>query len=153
MKLVIKCGQLRLGNVMPEFERRLPRLYQSMGEAYMLFIRDNVEKEQSPDGVKWRPLSPWTASRQVAKGKRRGFHPILRVTGRMTDLYVQVEASGVRVGTNAEYAPLQQYGGKSAKGHDVPARPWLFDSSGGVPERFRALLAQMAAEEIGKCLP
>lgn len=156
MELDIHFGTLHLSQVMPKFMERLPALYRRLGNAYKLFIQDNVEKEQSPDGKRWKPLSPFTAEQIIARGKRkgqkRGFHPILRVTGRMTRLYVKVEADGVKVGTNVEYAPLQQFGGMS-DGHYVPARPWLFASNGTVPDSFKGLLYKMVSKEIGRCLP
>lgn len=142
---------------MARLEGRMTHIYKEMGQAYKIFIQDNVEKEQSPDGSKWQQLSPWTAEQVVAKGKRkgqkRGYHPILRVTGRMTHLYVKADSKGVKVGTNVKYAPLQQFGGTTPKGHRVPARPWLFDANGGVPESFRGQLYLIAEREIGKCLP
>lgn len=156
MQLTIHCG--RITPVFQERYRRfmdnLPRLYQAMGQAYITFIQHNVENEQSPDGVKWAQLSPVTANRKVNKKDRRGFHPILRVTGRMTNLYCRILGDGVHVGTNVKYAPLHQFGGRAGRNHaaTVPARPWLFTRSGGIPQRFRQRLENMVERELQKCL-
>lgn len=157
MRLTIHCGKL---TVMPEegfrkFQERLPIIYQAMGLAYITFLHTNWRKEQSPDGEKWAQLSPATAKTYVPETRvRRGYHPILRVTGHMTDLYTRVERDGVTVGTNVNYGPLHQFGGHTGKGRKstVPARPWLFSRHGGVPERFRQRLENMVEKELTKCL-
>lgn len=156
MQLSISCGNISWHYVerYRKFLANLPRLYQAMGQAYITFIQHNVENEQSPDGVKWAQLSPATARRKVNRTQRRGYHPILRVTGRMTNLYAKVDSNGVTVGTNVKYAPLHQFGGRAGRNHvaTIPARPWLFTRSGGVPERFKQRLENMVERELQRCL-
>lgn len=156
MKLTIHCAKITpsLGERGEAFAATLPQLYLAMGQDYITFIQRNVGNEQSPDGVKWAQLSPATAKRKVNKRHERGYHPILRVSGRMTNLYCRVLGDGVHVGTNVKYAPLHQFGGRTGRNHaaNVPARPWLFSRDGGVPERFKQRLERMVEREIQKCL-
>lgn len=76
------------------------------------------ERETGPDGKAWQKLAPRTAARRIGS-RRRGTANILRVTNRLSNsVTYEVDASGVRVGTNVAYSAAQQLGAKI----DKPAR-------------------------------
>lgn len=80
--------------------------------AYMLTsTQRRFEREEGPDGTKWKPLSARTANRRLGKRGRRGTANILRVT---TQLYRSLSAysdeTTAEVGTNMVQAAAHQFG-------------------------------------------
>lgn len=93
--------------------------WHAIGAHFVFSTRRNFETETAPDGTKWRPLSPRTASKRVGKGRRRGFDHILRVTTRLyQSVSYEVLTDGVQWGSNLAYARIHQLGGTI----DMPAR-------------------------------
>ena len=105
-------------------------------------IKERFDKEQAPDGTKWKPLSP-ARIKQRLKRHKSGNMKILQDTGKLRRS-VQYEAGQtyVRIGSNLEYARIHQFGGtinikqfrtfKKTYSHYVlkrsvfiPARPFL----------------------------
>ena len=93
-------------------------------------IKERFDKEQAPDGTKWKPLSP-ARIKQRLKRHKSGNMKILQDTGELRRS-VQYEAGKtyVRIGSNLEYARIHQFGGtihfKKRKGSvTIPARPYL----------------------------
>lgn len=83
-------------------------------------IKERFDKEQAPDGTKWKPLSP-ARIKQRMRRHRTGQMKILQDVGELRRS-VQYEAGQtyVRIGSNLIYARTHQFGrGK------IPARPFL----------------------------
>lgn len=77
--------------------------------------------ERSPFGAPWQPLAASTAMKFVTKSKRRGYHPILQVTGRLAaSMGTEVGTTHVEHGTSVIYAATHQIGRGS-----IPARPYI----------------------------
>lgn len=87
-------------------------------------IKERFDKEQSPEGQKWKPLAPATVKRRLKRHKK-GNMKILQDTGELRrnishPTALQVGDSYVRFGTKLKYARTHQFGrGK------IPARPFL----------------------------
>lgn len=93
-------------------------------------IKERFDKEQAPDGTKWKPLSS-ARVKQRMKRHKAGNMKILQDVGELRRS-VQYEAGQnyVRIGSNLKYARIHQFGGtihfKKRKGSvTIPARPYL----------------------------
>ncbi len=93
-------------------------------------IKERFDKEQAPDGTKWKPLSPARIKQRMRRHKT-GQMKILQDVGELRRS-VQYEAGQnyVRIGSNLKYARIHQFGGtihfKKRKGSvTIPARPYL----------------------------
>ena len=95
--------------------------WSSVGE-YMVkrTIKGCFDREQAPDGTKWKPLSP-ARVRQRMKRHKSGSMRILQDTGelRRSVRYKSSETSAV-IGSKLKYAATHQFG----RGN-IPARPFL----------------------------
>ncbi len=103
-------------------------------------IAENFEQEGRP---KWTPLSKATAN-QKKGGKKRGYHPILNLSGGrglLGSISADSDKLSAIVGTNKPYARIHQLGGKAGKNKKVtiPPRPFL-------------MLAQDDEDEIAEVL-
>ena len=83
-------------------------------------IRERFNKEQSPDGQKWKPLAESTIKRRKKRHKR-GNMKILQDTDELRrSIAYEADSHSVRVGSKLKYARTHQFGrGK------IPARPFL----------------------------
>ena len=93
-------------------------------------IKERFDKEQAPDGTKWKPLSPARVKQRMKRHKTRQMK-ILQDVGELRRS-VQYEAGQtyVRIGSNLKYARIHQFGGiihfKKRKGSvTITARPYL----------------------------
>lgn len=74
-------------------------------------IRERFNKEQSPDGQKWKPLSPATIHRRKKRHKK-GNMRILQDTGELRrSITYEADTSSVKVGSVLKYARTHQFGG------------------------------------------
>lgn len=114
-------------------------LLEDIGEYLVRSTRERAEREVSPDGVPWDALTPRYAARKAkkypgAKILHRDFHLL------GDQLAAQVDDDTLRVGTNAVYGAIHQFGGTihhgsyqrirdrrhfDARDVAIPARPWL----------------------------
>jgi len=69
---------------------------------YILFkVKDNFDKEQSPDGVKWLP----SIRTRLVGGK------ILYQSGKLKNsIYVKVNGQSIQIGSDLHYAKTHQFG-------------------------------------------
>ena len=83
-------------------------------------IRERFNKEQSPDGQKWKSLAPSTIQHRKKRHKK-GNMKILQDTGELRrSITYEAENNCVKVGSKLKYARTHQFGrGK------IPARPFL----------------------------
>lgn len=106
---------------------------------------NSFDKESSPFGEKWQPLAKSTL-------KHKTSNKILRDTGTLqssinsrtklqqTKTSTQGSASGiVSIGTNLEYAPIHQFGGKAGRGLkvNIPERPFLPVKDNEIPNDLK----------------
>lgn len=90
----------------------------ALGQHLVTSAQMNIEREAAPDGTPWTPLSRRTASQRVG-GKRRGAHPMLRLSGRLYgSVTYAADDESVEWGSNLVYARIHQLGGTI----DMPAR-------------------------------
>lgn len=80
-----------------------------MGEFLVMSTRERAEREVSPDGTPWAPLSP---AYRRAKQKKRGNAKMLKFDFHMLgdQLTHQVAIDALFVGTNAPYGAAQHFG-------------------------------------------
>ena len=83
-------------------------------------IKERFDKEQAPDGTKWKPLSP-ARIKQRLKRHKTGKMKILQDVGELRrSIQYEAGANYVRIGSNLKYARTHQFG----RGN-IPARPFL----------------------------
>lgn len=74
-------------------------------------IHERFDKEQSPNGEKWKPLSS-SRVKQRMKRHKSGNMKILQDTGELRrSIKYQADDEGVIIGSNLNYAKLHQFGG------------------------------------------
>jgi phage virion morphogenesis protein len=117
-------------------------LREGIADGIFAMTRDSFERQASPEGAAWAPLSPKYLLR---KQKRWPGRNILQFSGAMLRTLIrEVQGNLVIVGSNLPYAPVHQFGSKkkSGRGSGIPARPWL------PSEETAAREAQRLGEEI-----
>lgn len=83
-------------------------------------INERFEKEQTPEGTKWKPLSP-ARVRQRLKKHKKGHMKILQDMGELRkSVTYEAGENYVRIGSNLKYAATHQFGRSN-----IPARPYL----------------------------
>ncbi len=100
-------------------------------------IKERFNKEQSPEGQKWKPLAESTKRRK--KRHKRGQMKILHDTGALRrSIAYEAGNDSVKVGSVLKYARTHQFGrGK------IPARPFL-----GVTEGEKKHIVSMFGQYI-----
>ena len=107
--------------------------------------QESFEKETSPFGDKWTPLSKQTLKHK--KGSKILTESSIlqssinsRTKLQQTKTSTQGSASGiVSIGTNLEYAPIHQFGGKAGRGLkvNIPERPFLPVKDNEIPNDLK----------------
>ena len=93
------------------------RVKRDIGGYLLLSHEERWDKQVSPDGQAWLPLSD--AYRNT---KPKNKDKILILDGYLKNLYYQVNGNGLELGTDEKYAATQQFGDPS---RNIPARPFL----------------------------
>ena len=101
----------------------------------------SFEKETSPFGDKWTPLSKQTLKHKKGSKILTESSMLQRSINSRTKLQ-QTKTStqgSVSIGTNLEYAPIHQFGGKAGKNlkANIPARPFLPFKDGDIPNDLK----------------
>lgn len=100
-------------------------------------IRERFDKEQSPEGQKWKPLSSATIRRK--KRHKRDQMKILHDTGELRrSITYEADNHSVRIGSKLKYARTHQFG----RGN-IPARPFL-----GVTQNERRHITSMFSQYL-----
>lgn len=101
-------------------------------------IKERFDKEKSPDGQKWKPLTESTNRRRKKRHKRENMK-ILQDTGELRrSIAYEANDDSVRVGSKLKYARTHQFGrGK------IPARPFL-----GVTESEKEHITSMFSQYL-----
>jgi phage virion morphogenesis protein len=121
-----------------------------IGNIILNSIEESFEKEASPFGKKWKPVSirtihqSFNGSTHTKKGKQtKAFQrhaagkKILTQSGALGSSFtVNADDGGVSVGTNLAYAAIHNFGGKAGRGKksNIPARPFVPVTSSGALE-------------------
>lgn len=123
--------------------KQMQKFWHSVGE-YMKkrTIKECFDKEQSPDGQKWKPLSKARHKQRIKKGAN---YKILTDTGELRRS-VQYKASDndVVIGSNLKYAPIHQFGSSKK---NIPARPFL-----GVTQNDKNFILNMMKTYVQRSL-
>ena len=83
-------------------------------------IKERFDKEQSPEGTKWKPLAPATIKHRLRRNKTGNIR-ILADTGELRrSVRYMALSNGVMIGSNLKYARVHQFGGRH-----IPKRPYL----------------------------
>ncbi len=126
--------------------RKPAPLYKAIGEDLVASTKARFATSTAPDGSRWAPNSQATFEAYLAR-----FTKTTRKDGRLNakgvsvvmgkkplvgeshqlgkQIYYQLTANGLEVGSPMEYAAMQQFGGSKAEfphlWGDIPARPFL----------------------------
>lgn len=113
-------------------------------------LRDAFGSEADLYGERWKPLKDRTIARRrrgkTKEAPTRGEVRILQDTGLLRgSIAYNADKSGVNVGTNVKYGRAHQLG-IGGKGRKMPKRPFLYESSKGLPaqdlSRLREILGR-----------
>lgn len=98
------------------------------GEVMMSSIDRTFKEEGSPAGS-WAPLAPSTREQYRKRGKLEG-HKLLVLNRRLRNsIHPDVQGNVLTIGTNLKYAPVHQYGAKSASVRILEAANGLREES------------------------
>ena len=128
----LKEFQKRLNNLAKDFNDP-KEILNEIGILTKNKSEESFEKQSSPFGGRWKANAPATLI------QKRG-NKILTQSGLLrTSLTYKLGNQSVTIGTNKEYAPIHQFGGKAGRGKKViiPARPFLpINDKGEIPKEF-----------------
>ncbi|MGX2039883.1 phage virion morphogenesis protein [Methylocaldum sp. MU1018] len=104
--------------------RNLSPAFKDIGEALINSTRERFDEGRGPDGTRWADNRPVTLAR------KNGAKPLIGETGLLsTEIHYDAGPTRVMVGSNKEYAAMQQFGGKKSEfphlWGDIPARPFV----------------------------
>ncbi len=117
--------------------------FEAIGEELLISTRERFEREESPTGQKWAPLS---AAHKKRKRKQDYGDKILSMRGHLKNLLrYQATDKQLKFGSDRKYAAIHHYGGKfTAFGKHsatMPARPFL-----GISDADRQAIREVVAE-------
>ncbi|WP_334096304.1 phage virion morphogenesis protein [Helicobacter typhlonius] len=111
-----------------------------------LFTSQSFEKETSPFGEKWKPLS------SVTLKKSKGLKKKLVDKGKLVNsIHTSHTTKSASIGTSVVYARIHQFGGKAGRNHKtiIPARAFLpINDKGNVPQSLQDELQELVQEYI-----
>lgn len=137
-------GLNKLQNKLSDITNKLKgakQFYSSVG-AYIQrqTIKERFDKEQTPEGEKWKPLKPSTIKARNKRHKTSRMK-ILQDTGELRrSIKYEADNEKVKVGSNLIYARTHQFGRDK-----IPARPFL-----GVTKQERQHIVKMLTQYIKK---
>lgn len=138
----LKEFQKRLNNLAKDFNDP-KEILNEIGILTKNKSEESFEKQTSPFGGGWKANAPATLI------QKRG-NKILTQSGLLrTSLTYKLGNQSVTIGTNKEYAPIHQFGGKAGRGKKViiPARPFLpINDKGEIPKDFGEELLKILEE-------
>lgn len=102
----------------------LKPVFEDMGQHLVNSTRRRFEEGEAPDGTPWAENSPVTLAAKPGEQPLVGESRLLS-----TEIHDEASPSKLLVGSNKEYAAMQQFGGKKAQfphlWGDIPARPFM----------------------------
>ncbi|WP_334087130.1 phage virion morphogenesis protein [Helicobacter typhlonius] len=111
-----------------------------------LFTSQSFEKETSPFGEKWKPLS--SATLKKSKGLKKKLVDKAKLVNSIHTSHTTKSAS---IGTSVVYARIHQYGGKAGRNHKViiPARPFIpISKEDKIPKALQEEIQEVVLEHI-----
>lgn len=147
--ITIRLDTLRVSEVLTRLAagaRNPAPLYKAIGEDLVQSTRERFATSTAPDGSRWAPNTQATFLAHLARfsgtarkdgrlsakgsGVVMGKKPLVGESHQLaTQIYYNITAGGLEVGSPMEYAAMQQFGGKKAEfphlWGDIPARPFL----------------------------
>jgi len=137
--------QQALNRILESADNLTP-FFQDVGEYMIHSTKERFGKGEAPDGTKWQANSELTLSR------KKGNDPLIGETkGLSNDIAYALLNDSMMIGSNKEYAAVQQFGAKQhefgkAPWGDIPARPFL-----GISDADRDAITELASLHlIGK---
>ncbi len=104
-----------------------------IGQAILSRVHESFERESSPDGASWKPLAFGSVLRRKKKGTWPG--KILHDSGELRgSLQSRVLGNRVEIGPDAPHGVFHQLGATLKGGGKIPARPFLTEAGGGIPD-------------------
>ncbi len=111
-----------------------------------LFTSQSFEKETSPFGEKWKPLSSATLK------KSKGLKKKLVDKGKLVNsIHTSHTTKSASIGTSVVYARIHQFGGKAGRNHKViiPARHFIpISKEDKIPKALQEEIQELAMEHI-----
>lgn len=111
---------------------------EAIGAHFVFSSQRNIERETTPEGQPWKPLSPRTAAKRSGRG-RRGTEHMLRVKNRLyASISYAAMDNSVEWGSNVKYARIHQLGGviDMASRHGAVTLKSIRKKGGGIRSRF-----------------
>lgn len=111
-----------------------------------LFTSQSFEKETSPFGEKWKPLS--SATLKKSKGLKKKLVDKGKLVNSISTSHTTKSAN---IGTNVPYAAIHQFSGKAGRNHKViiPARPFIpISKEGKIPKALQEEIQELIMEHI-----
>jgi len=130
VKVDISDAIKKLGGLQQNLKKAL-----LVGVAHEIFLmsRASFDRQASPEGAAWAPLSPRYAGTKARLFPGKGI--LQRRGGLLRSLFETVEGNTATIGATMPYAAIHQFGGvagrsgpfkkKDGKRAQIPARPFL----------------------------
>ena len=111
------------------------------------FPQKEGDKGKSSDGSDWPDLSEMTIAMRTEGDPSKGRDPMaLRDTGSLyASITYKIEGEMVYAGSNKKYAELQNFGGTTEEGFEVPAREFVWISDAKVQQMVDRLVNDLIA--------
>ena len=100
-------------------------IMRNFGQYMILQTEERFEREETPEGTRWLPLSQVTIE---MKNRGGDIDKILHAQGNLLHSIVpRALKDGVKISTKREYAAIHQFGGQAGRGRKVkiPQRKFL----------------------------
>ncbi|PKG73170.1 phage virion morphogenesis protein [Shewanella sp. GutCb] len=139
-----------LNNLLKQSGNLTPALA-DIGEYLLESTQQRFIDQQAPNGSPWAELSSTTVERKITEGERTD--RILTESGTLaSSIHYQLGHNQLELGSNEEYAAMQQFGGVTSPfsmmpNQDIPARPFL-----GIAPFERAEIIDILQHHLAKAL-
>lgn len=100
-------------------------IMRNFGQYMILQTEERFEREETPEGTRWLPLSQVTIE---MKNRAGDIDKILQAQGNLLlSIVPRALKDGVKISTNRAYAAIHQFGGNAGRAHKVriPQRKFL----------------------------
>ncbi|PKG74230.1 phage virion morphogenesis protein [Shewanella sp. GutCb] len=139
-----------LNNLLKQSGNLTPALG-DIGEYLLESTQQRFIEQQAPNGSLWAELSSTTVERKIKKGQRTD--RILTESGTLADsLHYQIGRNQLELGSNQEYAAMQQFGGLTSAKSMMPNQEIVAREFLGVAPFEREEVMDIIAAHLGKRL-
>ncbi|WP_300827079.1 phage virion morphogenesis protein [Helicobacter sp. UBA3407] len=150
-EIIISIEELqgKLQRLSKALENKTP-LLRRIANTLQNTIEESFDKQASPFGEKWKDNAPST------KRKKQG-NKILIKSGLLSQSFTsKITGDSAQIGTNKQYAPIHQFGGKAGRNKkvNIPARPFLpINKDKQIPQDLGLELEEMVKEWVEEGFP